>query len=147
MIKFQNDTYQKIVSFSQVLEQTKLATATVPNRNNVENIEFLQNLLPESVQQAQAYMKEKRDAFEERINIKLDYQLNELDKLKEGQLKQLDLFISNSKMTEGRKAHQRAHKEQTIHDVFDAYLKWIEETMTTEPYPYVQLIAVLQGDE
>jgi len=144
---FQKDTYQKIVSFSQVLEQTKLATTTIPNRNNVENIEFLQNLLPESVQQAQAYMKEKRDAFEKQINIKLDHQLNELDKLKEGQLKQLDLFISNSKMTEGRKAHQRANKEQTIHDVFDAYLKWIEETMTTEPYPYVQLIAVLQGDE
>ena len=29
--------------------------------------------------------------------------------------------------------------------VFDDYVKWIEETMTSEDNPYIQIIAVLKG--
>jgi len=34
---------------------------------------------------------------------------------------------------------------QRIERFFDDYLEWVEETMTTEEHPYLQVIAAVQG--
>jgi hypothetical protein len=91
-------------------------------------------------------MKQQRDLFEKEINQKLTLQLDELDRLKGGQLKQLELSLSQSAEVEGRKAQKRALRQQEIEEVFDHYWTWVEETMTTEPHPYLKLICVLQGE-
>ena len=144
-VRFIGEQFDQIISFEQLLEQTKLGTQPLPNRGESSNLAALQSLLPEAVTKAREWMKQKRDAFESEINKKLDQQLNELERLRQGQLQQLALQFSQSREAEGRKAHRKAMGEQSIEEVFDRYLIWIEETMTTEPHPYIQLISVFQG--
>ncbi len=144
-VRFIEEQFDQIISFEQLLEQTKLGTQALPNRGESSNLAALQSLLPQAVTKAREWMKQKRDLFEDEINKKLDHQLNELERLKQGQLQQLKLQLSQSRESEGRKAQRRSMGEQTIEEVFDSYLMWIEETMTTEPHPYIQLITVFQG--
>ena len=43
---------------------------------------------------------------------------------------------------------KRAREERGRRDieaVFDEYLKWIEDTMTTEPQPYITVVCVMTG--
>jgi len=46
-------------------------------------------------------------------------------------------------MPERRKAQMRSTGERDINTLFDQYIEWVEETMTTERQPWLQLIAVL----
>lgn len=146
-VRFIGDQFDQIIPFEQLLEQTQLGSQPLPNRGESSNLDQLQSLLPEAVTRAQQWMKQKRDTFEAEINQKLDHQLSELERLREGQLHQLELQISQSREAEGRKAQRKAMGEQSIEEVFDRYLTWIEETMTTEPHPYIQLISLFQGEE
>jgi len=45
------------------------------------------------------------------------------------------------KLVQGRKEKER----REIDRIFDEYFNWIEETMTTEDNPYIQVVAVLKG--
>ncbi len=147
-VRFINGQLDTILPFEQIIEQTQLGQRPIPNPNRVElpDQAQLQRLLPEAVAEAREWMKQQRNQFERAINQKLDAQLEELDRLKAGQLQQLELSLNQSAAAEGRKAQQRALRQQEIEEVFDHYLMWVQETMTTEPQPYLKLIAVIQGE-
>ncbi len=147
-VRFINGQLDTILPFEQIIEQTQLGQRPIPNPNRVElpDQAQLQRLLPEAVAEAREWMKQQRNQFEKAINQKLDAQLEELDRLKAGQLQQLELSLNQSAAAEGRKAQQRALRQQEIEEVFDHYLMWVQETMTTEPQPYLKLIAVIQGE-
>ena len=42
---------------------------------------------------------------------------------------------------------RQAQRQREIDHNFESYIEWIEETMTTEKEPYIQLIAVITGAE
>ena len=81
------------------------------------------------------------------INLKLTHQLEELDRLKGRQLEQLELTLNRSSEIQSKQDQKRTNGQQAIDDVFDNYLLWVEQTMTTEKYPYLQLIAAIRGGE
>ena len=85
-------------------------------------------------------MGEERDTFEEMINVKLDEHLKALDRLKDKQYKQLDLSY-----TDPKKISKKDQARREIDRTFDEFINWVQETMTTENNPYVQVIAVLKG--
>ena len=88
-------------------------------------------------------MIEKRNAFEDEINIKLTQQLDELDGLRKRQITQLALDFDASKQADSVKESRKAQRTQEIDRVFDQYIKWVEDTMTTEQHPYMQVVSVL----
>lgn len=58
-------------------------------------------------------------------------------------MRQLEIRLASSRQQEGRKAHMRATREQEINTLFDQYIEWVEDTMTTERHPWLQVVAVL----
>ncbi|MEN8168421.1 MAG: ATP-dependent helicase, partial [Pseudomonadota bacterium] len=148
-VSFKDDTFHRIEPFADLLNRTGLGAQPIPNRGKSLPLERLQKQLPAAVTKAHAWVIEKRDAFEQQINQKLDEQLTELDRLRERQMQQLELSLQGSRQQEGAKAHLRATREQDINTLFDQYIQWVEETMTTERQPWLQVICVLisaQGD-
>lgn len=139
-VSFLHKTFKEIESFEELTKRLGLSDTSFPNREDAIDIESIRNILPEAVQQAKQHMSQKRNAFEENINEKLNSHLEALERLKGRHHEQLDLFYMGKK--------QLSKKEQEKREVnkkFDEFITWVEETMTTEDNPFIQLIAVLKG--
>lgn len=139
-VTFQNQTFQQVETFEAVLTRTGLGRASFPNRGESVDTASLQNLLPEAVRQARQYMSGKRRQFEDRINHKLNQHLADLERLKAKHHEQLDLFYMGKKQVS-----RRDQEKREIDRKFDEFMTWVEETMTTEDNPFIQVIAVLRG--
>jgi ribosome recycling factor len=86
-----------------------------------------------------------RNAHEKTLNSKLQQQVDELEKLRTKRIQQMSLQLEGAggiaQIIEDKK-----HKEQQrIEKLFDDYIQWIEDTMTTEKDPYIHVIAVFTG--
>ena len=139
-VAFQHNTFQKIETFEAVLARTGLGKSSFPNRGEIVDVAALRNLLPEAVTQARQYVSGKRKQFEDTINKKLNEHLAALERLKGKHHQQLELFYMGKK--------QLSRKDQEKREIdrkFDEFITWVEETMTTEDNPFIQVIAVLRG--
>ena len=67
--------------------------------------------------------------------------LASLKELQDKQLKQLELQLEQSREVETSKTRKRQHRTQEIGRVFDDYRNWVENTMQTEPVPFIQVLA------
>ena len=141
-VTFKDDEFQQIEDFETLLARTGLGKISFPNRGDNIDIEALRQLLPKAVQQARDYMSEERNAFEEVINEKLNEQLNALDRLKTKQYEQLELFYMDK-----RQVSKKEQDKREIDRKFDEFWTWVEDTMTTDDNPFIQVIAVLKGAE
>ena len=142
-VRFINDEFYEIEPFNKTIERTKLGEKSIPNTNLATDKTELKNLIEIAITKATDYVIKIRNRFEDKINVKLEEQLNELDKLRKSQFAQLELILEQSTRSEGVKKSKKAQRTHEIDRVFDEYLKWIEDTMTTEKKPYIQLVAVL----
>ncbi len=135
---FQDQQFQKIETFENIIKRTGLGKKLFPNRE--ENIDFepIHSLLPNAIQQAKDYMHYKRNDFEKIINQQLNENLNALENLKDKHHERLDSVYKNAKQR-----HQKDEEKREIDNKFDAFMTWVEETMTTEDAPFIQVIAVL----
>jgi hypothetical protein len=140
---FTNGTFTHIEPLAETLQRTSLGTRSIPNAGTAADIETLRSLLPQAVEKARAQVIKKRNAFENEINIKLSQQLDELDELRKRQISQLELDFDTSRQVDSVKESRKAQRTQEIDRVFDQYIKWVEDTMTTEQYPYMQVVSVL----
>ena len=139
-VTFQNRTFQKIETFESLLTRTGLGKTTFPNRGENIDLESLRNLLPEAVKQARQYMSEERKFFEDHINPKLQTHLDNLERLKRRHHEQLELLYVNKKQLSRKETEKRE-----IDKIFTEFWTWVEETMSTEDKPFIQVIAVLLG--
>ncbi len=137
-VVFDHDKFLRVEPFETLLKRTGLDSAetSFPNREDDIDIRFLQNLLPEAVLQAKLYMSKKRKTFEDNINEKLNIHLTALENLKDKHHEQLDIFYQNKKQTSRKEQEQRE-----IDRKFNEFITWVEETMTTEDNPFIQVIA------
>ena len=88
----------------------------------------------------------RRRAFESRINDKLNDELKALEKLKKRRLLQLELQLERSDQAEAFKRTREERGRRDIDTIFEEYLEWIEDTMTTEPQPYIKVVCVMRGE-
>ncbi len=139
-VGFMNGRFRNIEDFPALLARTGLGRTRFPNRGDEVDTEALRRLLPEAVAKARAYLHDERQRFEEIINEKLNRQLQELERLKEKQYRQLELAF-----TDPHRQRQKENRRLEIDRRFDEFIQWVEDTMTTEDHPFIQLIAVLQG--
>jgi len=142
---FVADKFKAIEEFDSLLERTGLGKKSFPNPGGNVHIKFLQSLLPEAVKQARIWLSEQRKVFEEKINKKLNEQYTALERLKKKQYMQLEFRFEDSKQPERLVQARKEKERREIDRIFDEYLEWVEDTMTTEDNPYIQVIAVLKG--
>jgi superfamily II DNA or RNA helicase len=140
-VTFDQNVFDRIEPFEQLLARTGLGKRRFPNKGDSVAIEPLRALLPEAVQQAKTFMTQERKTFEDTINDKLEEHLRALERLKGKQYRQLELFYQEKKQL-NRKEQER----REIDRKFDDFINWVEDTMTTEDNPFIQVIAVLKGD-
>ena len=145
-VAYRGARYRAVVPFEEVLARTGLGRDGVANRSLEADTDALQTLLPDAVTRARAWVVERRRAFEIRINDKLNDELKALEKLKTRQLRQLELQLERSGQAEAFKRARQERGRRVIDTIFEEYLKWIEDTMTTEPQPWIKVACVMTGE-
>ncbi len=139
-VSFQERYYSKTEFFEQIVNRTELCKRQFPNTGSGINLDTIKCLLPQAVEKGKAYMRVQRKTFEEKINKKLNEHLNALERLRDKQYKQLELFSDDN-----RQIKRKEQKQREIDTLFNEYIEWIEDTMTTENVPYIRVVAVLKG--
>lgn len=139
-ISYKGNAFQKIETLEKLFARTGLGKKDFPNRGIDIDTEPLRELLPDAVRRAREFMSKERKVFEDAIDDKLNEQYKELARLKDKQYKQLELFY-----VDARKQSKKEQRRREIDKIFDEFLDWIEDTMTTEDKPYIQVAAVLKG--
>ena len=136
---FKSGKFVETITMDRVVELSKLGKQKFANKAQDCDTLSAASLLPKAIEEAKVFMLNEYTLFEADINEKLQQHHDELEKLKERHLGQLKVdFNQESK---------RLEQERHIDKIFDNYYDWIEETMTPEKEPYIQVIAVLCGDE
>ena len=133
----------KLIHFDELLERTGLGDEPIANRQASVDVDALSTLLPVAVTKARSYFVDRRNAFEEGINAKLDEEIKALDDFKERRRQQLQLALDMSNQAEPIKQgrfEQACRETQAVHD---EYLEWIEDTMTTEPRPWIKVVCAM----
>jgi ERCC4-related helicase len=144
-VTFNDGNFTCIEEFESLVNRIGLGKNNFPNRDKIIEMETLQQMLPEAIEQAKLWMSNERKKFEDLINAKLNEQLNALEKLRKKQHVQLEFKFGGSKLSEKIIGSRKEKKSREIDTIFDEYMDWVEDTMTTEDKPYIQVIAVLKG--
>lgn len=145
-VPFRDGHLQEVEPFEALVQRTGLGRHPFPNRGDSVDVDSLKALLPAAVEAAHRWMRDRRQEFEAHINEKLNEQYRALERLREKQYVQLELRFENTRqlasVAQGRKERERREIDQ----IFDEYLEWVEETMTTEEHPYLQVVAAVRAD-
>ena len=145
-VSFINGQYRQIESFESVAGRTGLGRKQFPNAGMDNVPEHIDKLLPEAVHHMTQWMREKRRIFEDHINEKLNRKLEDLERLRDNKFRQLDLHFAQAETISGIVLSRKEQKRREIERVFDEYMDWIQDTMTADENPYIQIIAVLTGE-
>ena len=143
--RFRGDEFDSLVPFDDLLEWTGLGRQAVPNRGSSVDVESLGELLPVAVERARAHIVEGRNRFEDVVNIKLQEELDALERLKSRQLARLRQTLERSLQKEMFKRAREEKGMREIDEIFDDYLGWVQDTMTTEKSPWIKVICVMTG--
>lgn len=135
----------RLEGFEPFADRAKLRVGALPNRGQGGPLESLQAGLPEAVAAMRRHMVARQAIFAAEMHAKLEGTLAELQRLQTRQLEQLELRIDASKEAEHLKRGRLERRGGQIRGVFDAYRQWVEDTMTTEPQPYIQVLAAVSA--
>ncbi len=144
-VYFKDEEFQSIEPFESVARKLNLINGAFANSEEAVDLPGLKKLLPEAVEKVKAWMSHRRDEFQQATDRKLQKKLNELKRLKGRKFEQLELKFRDSRMVDARKNREIEKGQRKIKSDFDDYQEWIEETMTTEDQPYIQVVSVIVG--
>lgn len=114
----------------------------LPNRAQPTDITALEVLRQPVIDTAKAQMAQHQADYTAATQPELDQQLAKLKALKGRQVEQLELQLSRSAQAEHFKTARREERLGRIDKVFDDYQTWVQDTLSIEPVPYIQIIAV-----
>ena len=143
----QANNVNNIESLHDLLKRLDMGGAPKPNTTKPVNMEQLNDLRAPVVKAVTETVLAEREVFDAQIQPKLQQQLDELAKLKEKQVEQLDFWLDKSKQEQKFKDSKRNKNMKHIEEIFTDYQRWVEDTMKTEPVPYIQLIAVIASTQ
>jgi superfamily II DNA or RNA helicase len=143
VITFENGEYKNLQPFDDFLQQHNLADITLSNPATANGEARLQTLLPRAIEKAKQHFTHVRDVAMEKIDDKLYQQLEILDKLKAKHIQQLEMQFEDT--TIARVANKKQSEQERVTKLFDNYVEWIKDTMTTEKQPYIQVVSVFTG--
>ncbi len=101
----------------------------------------MQAALPDAVATMLAFMEQQQKQFAAQLDARLQATLAELKLLQEKQIVQLELRFENQ--IETVKRSRLENRTRQIGRVFDDYRQWVQDTLTTEPKPWIQVLAAV----
>lgn len=146
-ISFKNNIFESIVPFEILQKKIGLGMEKLPNTGYKIDTEDLKTLLPSAIEETKKWMTKKWEGFEDDINNKLNDYLKRLEQLKEKQYAQLELDFGLVSEKAVQTISRKEKRKRQIDQIFDDFITWVEDTMTTENNPYIQIIAALVGKE
>jgi superfamily II DNA or RNA helicase len=114
----------------------------LPNRAQPVNLSDLEALRRPVIEAAKSEMQQRQQAYTEQKSEELAEQLEALAALQQRQVAQIELQLEKSAQAEHFKAARREERVGRIERVFDQYQNWVRDTLTIEPVPFIQIIAV-----
>lgn len=141
VVRFAPNGQASLEAFEPFAERAKLKAETLPNSGKTLEATNLQAKLPKAVALMKQHMVAQQQHFSAQLKDRLAGTLAELEKLQHKQIEQLELALE--KQLETVKQARREQRSKTIHQVFDDYRQWVEDTMTTEPQPYIRVLAAV----
>jgi hypothetical protein len=131
--------------FEIFMQRTGLHAGALPNRGNSAGLTHaatrLQASLPDAVLAMRKHMERKQVEFTTGLQARLENTLKELARLQARQMEQLTLSLEKQLETVRRGRFEQ--RSQQINKVFDEYRHWVHDTLTTEPQPWVQVMAAV----
>jgi hypothetical protein len=142
-VRCRGDRVESIEPLRQVLEALALGKKPRPNTARPVDMQRLKNLRKPVVDKVREQVLQEREALDREMTPKLQSQLDELDRLRGAQVRQLELTLSHSQQDQHFKDSKKNQRMKTIDKVFSEYEHWVEDTMKTAPYPYIQIMGVI----
>jgi hypothetical protein len=131
----------KLEPFETFLSRAGLKAGALPNPGQELPLEKLQRRVPGAVRAMRAHMIARQAAFSADMNARLEGTLADLQRLQARQIEQLEFELE--KVIEGVKRAKFERRSRYIHRVFDDYRQWVQDTLTTEPEPHIQVLAAV----
>jgi hypothetical protein len=135
-------TLEPFATFSQ---RAGLQSGGLPNRGTSEALaattQVLQAALPDAVANMRTHMLQLQGDFAAQSSLRLRDTLQNLEQLQKRQIVQLELRLESQIETVKRSRFE--HRSRQIGRVFDDYREWVKDTLTTEPQPWIQVLAAL----
>jgi hypothetical protein len=127
--------------FPDFAARTGLQAGKLPNSGKTIDSTPLQQQLPAAVDAMRQFMVSRQRSFAADMNARLEQTLADLARLQGQQEQQLEFRFAQSGLAENLKRGQREQRTNYIRKVFDEYRDWVRDTMTTEPEPFIQVLA------
>ncbi|WP_043341666.1 DEAD/DEAH box helicase [Belnapia moabensis] len=131
--------------FEGFVARAGIKAGKLPNPGEAPGLERvmdgMQRALPLAVKAMRAYMVKEQRAFAESLNERLQGTLRDLKRLQGRQIEQLSLELDRQLETVKRGRFE--HRSRQINRVFDEYRQWVNDTLTTEPQPWIQVLAAV----
>ncbi|TZG09273.1 MULTISPECIES: DEAD/DEAH box helicase [Comamonas] len=132
-------------SFDDFAARAGLKAGKLPNRGLLQAghpaMPSLQAALPAAVATMHQHMVKEQSSFAQQLSTRLQDTLAELKRLQGKQVEQLALDLEGQ--IETIKRGRLEQRTQQINRVFDDYRLWVQDTLTTEPQPWIQVIAAV----
>ena len=135
----------KLEPFESFAERAGLEANGLANRG--QNAAYqsvassMQSALPAAVATMHDFMAQQQAKFAAELDTRLKSTLEELKRLQDKQIVQLELRLENQIETVKRSRFEARSRQ--IGRVFDDYRQWVEDTLTTEPKPWIQVLAAV----
>ena len=131
--------------FSAFSQRAGLQAGGLPNRGTSEALvattQVLQAALPDAVTTMRAHMLQLQGDFAAQSALRLRDTLQNLEQLQKRQIVQLELRLESQIETVKRSRFE--YRSRQIGRVFDDYREWVKDTLTTEPQPWIQVLAAV----
>lgn len=101
----------------------------------------MQAALPDAVATMHTFMEQQQKQFAAQLDARLQATLAELKLLQDKQIVQLEKRFENQ--IETVKRSRLENRTRQIGRVFDDYRQWVQDTLTTEPKPWIQVLAAV----
>jgi hypothetical protein len=123
------------------VQRAGLKAGQLPNPGLSTPSQEMQAALPEAVACMRQHMVQRQAAFAAQMQQRLQGTLADLERLQAAQVQQLELRLANQLEQVRRSQFER--RSRVISRVFDDYRQWVEDTLSTEPEPYLQVLAAV----
>jgi superfamily II DNA or RNA helicase len=127
--------------FPEFVARTKIKANSLANRGQGIDVAPLQSKLADAVTAMKNHMIARQEVFSAEMTQRLSGTLADLERLQGRQFEQLELRLASNQQAEQFKKSKREMRTKHIRRVFDDYRQWVQDTMTTEPQPFIQVLA------
>ena len=143
-VSFRGGEFAGLIPFEALIERTALGAPCNSEPSAAPRTwRRSRRLLPGAVGHARAHFRSRRNTFEDIVNAKLEEEVRALDEFVARQRRQLELDLAESGQAEPFRRRRDAQARQDLDAIHDEYMTWIEETMTTEPHPWIKVVCAM----